>query len=1545
MKFSSVSLKGNILTFDTLEAIADGEAKKSSFRDYDYRYRSRNDLQTAITDAWADSNGQYALFQSKLGRLGEEDSGTSETRKSWIEPLLLSLGYTLTYNRRSLEIDERRYAISHAEDSLGNFPVHIVGANQFLDKRADGMRMSPHAMVQEYLNREDAQLYALVTNGKFLRLLRDSSQLTRLSYVEFDLTRIFEEELVSDFALLFRLLHRSRLPQEEDSGQDSILETYHQQGLASGSRIRSGLSAAVERGILHLGCGLLADSANASLRQWVHATAGAEERYYDHLLKLIYRLLFLMVIEERNLIFAGGAAGETLSEATARHRSIYYQHYSLSRLRRLSLQPRLANRRAYDLWENLLNTFRLFEPHGIGQRLGIEPLAGDLFRAEALGPLKHCRINNAVLLGTLNGLSEFDNEQGRKITVNYASLDVEEFGSVYEGLLEYRPVIKQNPWAFDFVKGDDRSSSGSHYTPDELVQPLIKHSLDHLIADRTVASDAPEAERREAIRKLLALTVCDVACGSGHILLAAARRIGLEVARLRSTEEQPNPGAVRRGTRDAIRHCIYGVDKNPLAVELCKVALWLEAHVPGEPLNFLDHRIKNGDAIVGLGRMEDLERGIPTEAFQATGADDDKELVKAVRKRNRDERKQREAGGGTLNLFAGTDTVKTYLDNYRERFAAFAALPERTVEEIEAKQQAYAKLIGGNTWWFVKSVADLQLAQFFLPKREEDRLTTDETYFEIMAGRQSIQSPAVAAATGVATEQRFFHWFLEFPEVMAAGGFDCVLGNPPFLGGQKISGEFGRDYAQLIKWAYEPIGSVDLVTYFFRRIFGLLAKGGFQSLVSTNTIAQGDARAGGLAVIERRGGTINHAVRSMRWPGVAAVEVALVTIFRGEWTSGFVLDTDSVEQINSYLDDQEYIGEPYKLKQNEGKSFQGSIVLGKGFVLEPEQAAALIAKDPKNKEVLFPYLNGSDLNSRPDQSPSRWVINFFDWPERRLSEQEWKELEAGERSRIEERIVAGKVVEVAPPGYGGRVAMDYLDCYGIIEREVKPERQRWKTDKDGNEIEGTYALRKPLPQRWWHYGEKRPALYETIDGMDQVVSVALTSKTVAFSFSQSELVWSHAAGVVSFEHYAYFAQLQSSFHFHWSYKYGSSMKGDLRYTSSSIFEPFPLLLGLPLTSDLEDIGRRYHVSRLKTCETLTIGLTKLYNQFHNPTLTTNYDTYFDEDGTLTVKPAELKKASKETYNLYRHLEKTEGTIPLGEAVERIAELRALHKQLDEAVLAAYGWHVDTRRWGPAIKLGHDFHEVEYLPEKDNIRYTISRKARREVLRRLLLLNHEIHEAEERGVPYEVIDGEKITALMREQVEAWCLRTERLHPRTLKFLCTGEDLLPNLERSLTKSYKPFVTQYASALENELLEKVFVAFNAAFQRRYPLEDDARATYLDAQAAINPQKLGNFTRKLKKEDTKYTLGEMIYILSLVYKPTGKTLGASTLLQDFRSFVASVYGELLFDRTLLDRLKDFTRTYRNEAAHTGEIDKTLAEGCRDEVRGVISLLVEAQR
>ncbi len=551
--------------------------------------------------------------------------------------------------------------------------------------------------MQDFLNVKEEYLYAIVTNGLELRLLRDSSMMTRLSYVSFDLIQMLEEDLFSDFQLMYRLLHASRMPRDSRDPASSIIEKYHDESLLSGSRIREKLSEAVEQSIFAMGNAFLQDPANEALRQWAEQNSDAAALYYEYLLKLIYRILFLLVIEERDLVYP---ASYRMDELLRGKRGIYYQYYALQRLRRLSEKKRYASKRYADLWQQVLATFRLFAAGKHGQPLGIAPLAGDLFGTRAIGVLNHCQLNNKVLLDCIRQLNQFEDDRGQWIRVNYTSLDVEEFGSVYEGLLEFEPVINPVQRTFSFAQGTGRSSSGSHYTPDELVQPLIKHSLEHLIRD-IVSPSGDDQDKDVKIQKLLQLTVCDVACGSGHILLAAARRIGLAVARLRSGEQQPNPEAVRQGVRDAIRHCIYGVDKNPLAVELCKVAMWLEAHVPGEPLNFLDHKIKNGDAIVGGAHLDELYDGIATEAFKPHH-DGEKENCRLLKASNKKQRQAREAG--QLRTHNVEEIVENKLSKYKEKFATFRSMPEhagahrirdRSQKKSLSKAQLWYSLVVG----------------------------------------------------------------------------------------------------------------------------------------------------------------------------------------------------------------------------------------------------------------------------------------------------------------------------------------------------------------------------------------------------------------------------------------------------------------------------------------------------------------------------------------------------------------------------------------------------------------------------------------------------------------------------------------------------------------------------------------------------------------------------------------------------------------------------------------------------------------------------------
>ncbi len=1232
MKFPSLRIEGPILSADIVEQIAEGDYPGQAPADFGLEGRVRDE----IARAWTDARALWSVFSHQRERTtGDDKLGTSRTRATWVLPLLTLLGYEVEYNREAPELLGKKYAISHRAANLAGMPIHVVGFSESLDARESRV-MSAHSLAQEYLNLTEDQLYALVTNGLEFRLLRDASRLVRLSYVEFDLHQMLEDDLFADFAVLFRLLHASRFPARTEDAATGILERYHQDSLENGERIRGGLSQAVEQAIVVLATGFLNAPENDDLGRSVSSDPAAVERLYHALLVMVYRLLFLLVIEERDLVFP--------KDADTRKRDLYYAYYSASRVRRLAEIARPEDSANQDLWLLLRQTFRFFEGGDAGAPLGISGLGGELFGPESVGSLSGASLPNRYLAECLQSLDRFYDEDTRQtIRVNYGALNVEEFGSVYEGLLEKDPVVtaSNGKLAFSFKAGESRSSSGAHYTPEELTHPLIRNSLDHVLRAQ-LAEGEPE-------RGLLSIKVCDPACGSGHILLNAARRIGLELARVRTRVEQPAPPDVRHAVRDAIRHCVYGVDKNPHAVELCKVALWLEAHDPGEPLSFLDHHIKCGDSVVGLARREELLDGIPDAAFKRLPGDDG--TAASVGRRNRAERDTR--GQIALEL---DEPTRDGLQVLIRGLQTVDGMPEDDPHQIEAKQVAYETLVSQQDWRRLRQLADILTAQFFIPKLEENQtvLVTDADYLRYLSGTdgKAFEAHACTAET-IARRSRFFHWFIEFPDVFDAGGFDCILGNPPFLGGQKISGSFGARYLHFLQSRFPPAGAMDLVGFFFRRAFSLIRDGGSFGLIATNTIAQGGTREGSLEPIAAQGGETVFAVRSMKWPGLAAVSVSLVAIHKGPWTAPRILDAKQVAQITPYLDDAETQGNPFRLKENAGKSFQGSIVLGKGFVLEPEQARALIERDPRNKDVLFPYLNGEDLNSRPDQSPSRWVINFFDWPE------------SGARK--------------------------YPHCFKIIEEQVKHERLKVK--------------RKVRRDNWWMFAERAAGLYRAIAPLNRVLVVALVSKFVDISECPHDQVFSHKVAVFALSGWHAFALLQSQIHDAWAWRYSSTLEGRINYSPSDCFETFPFpacLKGTPTAeaASADTVGKQYYEHRQALMLDMNLGLTKTYNLFHDPLVE------HTQAGIDIIEPQLRRVGSR--------------MIP-GEATVRIEILRNLHVQMDLSVLAAYGW--------TDIPLGHDFHDVDFLPENDRVRFTISPAARREILKRLLELNHSYHAEE------------------------------------------------------------------------------------------------------------------------------------------------------------------------------------------------------------------------
>ena len=791
MKYTAIITEGGLLPADMLQAIAEGEqGSLAGQRPADFGLPANRRMSDDIAAAWGQVRAQWQIFQAAIERR-PQDSHTTLTRRYWVEPFLQLIGYEPTSTKSARRVDNRTYAISHSADANEDSPpIHIEGKDTDIDRRPESgrPRISPHALMQEYLNSTE-HTWGIVTNGRRLRLLRDSSQTTRPSFVEFDLESLVTGQLFNEFALLYRILHRTRLPITSADTAQSLLEHYHQQAREAGGRVREGLREGVEKALKLLGQGLLRHPRNGDLCQRFANNQLTPLEYYRQLLKLVYRLLFLMVAEDRGLIEAEAASDE-LSELAQRgtpseRLKLYYEHYSVGRLRRLA-EVRGAGRGPYDdIWLGLQQTFRIFEGTDLkANRLGIAALDGDLFGEGAIGALETAHLRNADVLAALRALSIYADPQSRALRrVNYAALDVEELGSVYESLLDYRPVVVGT--SFDLVAGTERKTTGSYYTRPELVQELIKSALEPIIAERLRDKNPEQA--------LLAITVCDPACGSGHFLLAAARRIGRELARVRSGEDQPTPDQFRHAVRDVITHCIYGVDFNPLAVDLCKLALWIEGPCAGMPLSFIDAHIRWGNSLVGatadLMRLkpdsadtaDDLAKlGIPDDAFKAVTGDD-KAIVAALRKRNKREREDILNGQATMDLALGASNHATLSQTVRQ----LEALPDDSVAAVRAKAAGYARMREDLRQAWTRY--NLWTAAFFVPMTKENLpfIPTNASLHTAEHAPQRLNPGLLAWVDGLADqpEMRFFHWELEFPHICGEAsrrGFDVILGNPPW---------------------------------------------------------------------------------------------------------------------------------------------------------------------------------------------------------------------------------------------------------------------------------------------------------------------------------------------------------------------------------------------------------------------------------------------------------------------------------------------------------------------------------------------------------------------------------------------------------------------------------------------------------------------------------------------------------------------------------------------------------------------------------------------
>jgi hypothetical protein len=1073
---------------------------------------------------------------------------------------------------------------------------------------------------------------------------------------------------------------------------------------------------------------------------------------YEAALTFMMRLVFMLAAEERKLL--------PLDD------NVYAENYAVSTLR--AQLRELADQygedvleRRYDAWSRLLAVFRAVY-HGIQHdRLHLPPYGGSLFDPDRYpflegrpansrwqdSPAQPLPVNNRTVLHLLEALQILQVQvpgggpaEARRLS--FRALDVEQIGHVYEGLLDHiavrasEPVLglqgakrqepeialseleqardksdaalldllkdvtgrsesalknglgfrfESDPQAVDrlrrmcgdeklyrrvlpfagLLRGDDfgdpavillgsvyvtagttRRATGTHYTPRVMTEPIVGHTLEPLVYEGPAEGWPRQQWRLRSPADILDLKVCDMAMGSGGFLVQSDRYLaerlveawGLLIERLSLEHGRPisitPTGEIADDPAQAIpaaaddrlilarrlvaERCLYGVDKNPLAVEIAKLSLWLVTLAKERPFTFLDHALKCGDSLVGASEDVFLRwaHGYQSSTMTLFDAELRGQLEGARAKRRE------------LENFLVRDVKDA------ERKAGLLAEAEAALEHVKRGCDLLtgARLLGLSA----KESEDLQFNMLL----------------DYMAGnldgsidpKQHFES---ARALHAAQKERAFHWEFEFPEVFERGGFSAFLGNPPFLGGTRISTLYGTNYLSYLQSAFHSFGSrADLCSLFFIKTFSLLKKSGIVGLIATNTISQGDTRESGLDYIIGQGGIIINATSSMPWPNQAAVAVSIVSIIKGAYSGTIKLDNIKVLSISPMLDASEN-SKPFHLQNNLGRSFNGSKLDGIGFVIDTSEAQSLINLDRKNQDILFPYLNGDDLNSNPDQSPSRWIIYFRDWEIHR--------------------------------------AMEYTDCFNIVRKRVYPERQKHKEDR--------------TRKHWWQFQRIRQELYDAVNTLEFAFAIPRVSKYLSVTKVLSGIIYSDALIIVTSSNWQTFSIIQSSIHDAWARKYASTLETRLRYTPTDCFETFPFPENL---SGLID-GETYHETRRQIMLARQEGLTKTYNRFHDPS----------------------------------------------ESTSDIAELRRLHVEMDHAVAAAYGWS--------DLELGHDFHETA-----QGTRYTISESARREVLSRLLQLNHERYEEEVQAGLHEK-GGNKAGGKKKEVKKAKRLAKPKIQP--------------------------------------------------------------------------------------------------------------------------------------------------------------------------------------
>lgn len=805
-EYTTLSLVGSLFSADMLSLMAQGQSSHQSVEDYKLLPGLR------FSDEISRSFNISRAFYNEYKKSRNASSAYDSTKKFIEDFFTKALNYDSFIHSSGKTIKDRKYPVTLY--AAKDVPIIIAPYTFSLDE-ADGRftvegvtsrKKSAFSLAQLFLNASNECTWAMATNGLELRLLRDSDSLVRPSYLSFDIESILSDSRYPDFVALWYLIHSSRV---------DVWEAWRQEGITNGTRVREGLRDGVTNALLHLGAGFLqteGEGNNALLNalkdgKRADGVTYTQMDFYKALLREVYRFLFLSTIEERNLLFCHTEDEAQLTPELRKAHRIYREGYSIHRLAEKSRRIP-SNDKYSDIWHGVQVVFKALQKGN--EALDLSPLGG-LFRQDQCPFLDACNIDNEHLLKAIRCL-RWCYINGKLTFTDYRNMGTEEFGSVYESLLELVPRVDLTAKSFSFVgigdengideegstTGNARKTSGSYYTNASLVNSLIKSALEPGLMGKIERAEQMAQKRNEEMdyeKTILSFSVVDPACGSGHFLLAAARRIAevlveKRLEKLDSIGENATPtqAMYRKALRDVITNCIYGVDLNEMAVELTRTALWLEGYESGKPLEFLSHHIKCGNSLVGVYDLNVLNNGIPDAAFTALSGDN-KTVASEIKKTNEKERRElcvkAEKDGKTYRAayFEFEGSNENVAQSLALLMAKISFTGNDTLADQERKEQLYNEMLHNEEYLLLKTACDLYMASFFVPKICGQLIPTTKDIFDIKRkqGEDSAKKGIRENAALVSKEYKFFHWKIEFPEVFAKGtGFDCILGNPPW---------------------------------------------------------------------------------------------------------------------------------------------------------------------------------------------------------------------------------------------------------------------------------------------------------------------------------------------------------------------------------------------------------------------------------------------------------------------------------------------------------------------------------------------------------------------------------------------------------------------------------------------------------------------------------------------------------------------------------------------------------------------------------------------